>query len=403
MPEHQQRAHARLAPSGAHRWLYCNGCVELVESLKLPEVRSEPAERGTAQHEMLEERLTKAGVRPGAQAVKKYNGYVPDRRMLSAVQEAYDLLLPLTKRATKWGAETRVSIPSTGEFGTVDFWALCTYGLHVRDFKSGRNAVEAKNNEQMMLYAEGLIHLLKLEGKPKMVVELGIIQPNAHGAETEELHVTNVGKILEWARTVAAPAAARIKAGGAPCRAGKWCDRCKAAGRCETLARANAKTARMDWADFIDPKKPTRDLPAKLGNAELATILERLPMLKAMIDGARREAMLALVRAPDAIKGWKLVEGRTKRKWKDPAATMKRLVTAGYSIDDVAPRELASLSEIAGLLPKEKRDAFMERHAFKPRGKPALAPANDRRPSISSNARMDFADDILSDEEPEDG
>lgn len=139
--------------------------------------------------------------------------------------------------------------------------------------------------------------------------------------------------------------------------------------------------------------------PSKLTNEQLAQILPKLPMLKAFVKAVETEAMLMLAHDPTSIKGYKIVEGQSRRRWTDQARTIKALLKAGFRADDFAPRELAGMGEVAKLLPAPKRAAFMDAHTFKPRGKPSLASADDPRAPINGKAALDFADDITDTED----
>ncbi len=138
-------------------------------------------------------------------------------------------------------------------------------------------------------------------------------------------------------------------------------------------------------------KSPT---VTKLSNAQLAQVLSNLPMLKAFIKAVEIEAMMMLHKDPTAIPGYKVVEGQSRRRWKDPEQVLKTLLKLGHKADDVAPRKLDGLGEIAKLLPAPKREAFMHAHTIRPVGRPVLASAGDPRPGINGNAAIDFADEI---------
>lgn len=142
--------------------------------------------------------------------------------------------------------------------------------------------------------------------------------------------------------------------------------------------------------------KPERIL--KLTNSQLGHVLSKLPMLKAFIKAVELEAMLALTHDPSALPAFKIVEGKSRRKWRDEEATIKKLVKAGFDVEDFAPRQLAGLGEIAKLLPPAKREAFIGANTTKPVGRPTLASATDPRRAINGNAALDFADEIDSEE-----
>ncbi len=132
----------------------------------------------------------------------------------------------------------------------------------------------------------------------------------------------------------------------------------------------------------------------KLTNKQLAAIIGRLGMLKAFIKSVEVEAMMLLSRDPSAVPGFKLVEGRSRRQWRDKQKIIAILTKAGFKIDEFAPRELGGLGDISKLLPKAKREPFINANTTKPHGRPTLAPETDSRPRIGGNALLDFADEL---------
>ncbi len=136
----------------------------------------------------------------------------------------------------------------------------------------------------------------------------------------------------------------------------------------------------------------------KLSNTQLGAVLTQIPALEAFIKAVKLEAMRVLSHDPAAFPSHKIVEGKSRRQWRDRAHTMKVLAAAakkmGFTIDDYAPRDLLGLGEITKLLPPGKREPFLAKHTTKPRGKAALAPSSDPRPAINGNALVDFAEDI---------
>lgn len=397
---HSARDHAELSPSTAHRWLRCTGCVAYARQIVREERTSVASERGTAMHELLDLCL-KHKKRPRVFLGMSLNGLEVDDEMCEAVEVALAVLSPIIARAKSWRSEQRLAVPLTGEFGTVDFMAVLPLKgdrlwLHVRDFKSGRKPVVAELNPQMLLYADGALAKL---GKAAALVDkitVGPIQPNAMGADTDETWTTTPTVLRAWGKATVAPAVAAIKAGKVRLVPGAWCHFCPAAGRCAAQTKAALEAARLDWADMIKPAATPLNLkmPPGLSNAQLAKIIPKLDILEAWTKAVRREAMAALVRDRDAIPGHKLVEGRSRRKWRDPTATMRALAALRLAPDTYAPRTLAGLTAVAKLIDKKKVEQFMDAHTIKPPGKPCLAPASDPRRPIQSNAALDFADDI---------
>ncbi len=136
---------------------------------------------------------------------------------------------------------------------------------------------------------------------------------------------------------------------------------------------------------------------AKLSNAQLAKLLPLLPMFEGFIKAIKLESMQTLARDPSSLPGYKIVEGQSKRRWRDQDATIAFLERMNYEPDDFAPRKLVGIGELAALLkkvPAAKKEKFFVLHTVKPHGKPSLVPVSDPRPPINGDAAQDFAEEI---------
>jgi len=85
--------------------------------------------------------------------------------------------------------------------------------------------------------------------------------------------------------------------------------------------------------------------------------------------------------------GYKLVAGRSTRRWGDDAAATEALVEL-LGDDAFAPRSLLSPSQAESALGK-KRKGEIAPLIVKPEGKPTLAPESDPRPAVSVS-ELDF-------------
>ena len=150
--------HAVLSPSGAHRWVKCPASVQATSYLRaagqIPEEKSSSyAKEGTLAHEIAADTLMLGG----RVETDKFKG-----QNLEAIQEYVDYARWLSEDedGSTTFIEQRVAIPSVDEdcFGTVDYAVLSDVRLHVVDLKFGKGIpVNAIENEQMMLYASGLL------------------------------------------------------------------------------------------------------------------------------------------------------------------------------------------------------------------------------------------------------
>ena len=92
--------------------------------------------------------------------------------------------------------------------------------------------------------------------------------------------------------------------------------------------------------------------------------------------------------------GYKLVAGRSVRRYIDEAAVAKAARAAGFH--DIYRQSLLPLTEMEKYLSKDKFNEILSGLVVKPQGKPTLVPITDKRPALSMNsAAEDFADDAV--------
>jgi hypothetical protein len=386
---HAARIHDRFSPSGAHRWLHCPGSVLACEREGVKDTSNEASELGTAAHELLEAAL-KSGKSPEAFRGRKFNGRVPDDRMLEAVDKACDYIRGVAKGATIL-TEMEVQIPAMRGKGHLD--AACVGDgrmLHVFDYKNGRHLVDPADNEQMKLYALGLWELLK---GPRITtaskVRLHIVQPNANpevGAHWD----TTVGTLQQWGAKIVAPVADSILNGTAKINASnpeacRWCPR---RGRCKQFAQASTERAKLDWADVV-AGCAIPETPSELSAKELAALLEFRDTLDEWLKALYVEGMSRA--RLGKLPGYKVVAGNPRRVWTEYAAKSLKALLGAKAFTEP---ELIGITAAEKLLPAKTRAATMEGLTTKKPGGPLLARADDKRPTYSGDARLDFQDDL---------
>lgn len=88
-------------------------------------------------------------------------------------------------------------------------------------------------------------------------------------------------------------------------------------------------------------------------------------------------------------KAFKVVAGRSNRKYKDEDAVIKAAEEAGYK--DIFKKSLITLTEMEKLMGKTKFNEVLGGLIVKPPGKPTLVPISDKRPEITGNdAKSEF-------------
>ncbi len=99
-------------------------------------------------------------------------------------------------------------------------------------------------------------------------------------------------------------------------------------------------------------------------------------------------ALEALLAGKD-VPGWKVVEGRSIRAFKDADEAINTLINNGVEEALIYDRKAKSLSELEKMLGKKQFAELLADQVVKPQGKPTLAPAEDKRP-IYNSAVADF-------------
>ena len=121
-------------------------------------------------------------------------------------------------------------------------------------------------------------------------------------------------------------------------------------------------------------------MPATLDNTEIAAILEKVDE---MISWGNDIKEYALQQAQSGVhfEGWKVVEGRTNRKYKEEAAVAFAVKEAGF---DPYEKKLLGVTAMSTLLGKKKFEELLGGLIYKPPGKPALVPESDKRPAMNT-------------------
>jgi hypothetical protein len=88
--------------------------------------------------------------------------------------------------------------------------------------------------------------------------------------------------------------------------------------------------------------------------------------------------------------GFKLVEGRSVRKYANEDDVANAAKEAGYT--DIYEHKIITITAMEKLMGKKKFNEILGGLVVKPPGKPTLVADTDKRPAISSSAAKDFMD-----------
>ena len=369
--------HSILSPSGSHRWLNCTPSARL--ELEFEDAESEAAKEGTAAHALCEHKLKRALKRRSKRPVSDY-----DSDEMEECTDAYvDFVMEQYEAAKQVCKDPIVLIEQhldfsnyvTDGFGTGDCVIISDDKLHIVDFKYGMGVlVEAEDNPQMKLYALGALELYDALYDIQEV-SMTIFQPRRENVSTWTI---SVEALRDWAENELKPRAQMAYNGEGEYHPGEWCTFCKAAVRCR--ARAEEKL-RLAQAEFR--------LPPLLTDAEIEEILILLPDLTKWANEITAYATDAAVNHGKEWNGFKVVEGRSVRKYRDEEAVAQAATQAGY--EDIFKKSLITLTEMQKLMGKKNFEDILGGLIYKPPGKPTLVPVTDKRPAMNvTNAIHEF-------------
>ncbi|MEL5900227.1 DUF2800 domain-containing protein [Clostridium sporogenes] len=372
--------HAILSASGAHRWMNCTPSARL--ELEFEDSSGEAAKEGTAAHELVEHKLRATLKVSTKKPTSVYDSEEMDRYTDEYVQFILEELAAV-KQITKDPLlliEQRLDFSNyvPEGFGTGDCVIVADDVVHVIDFKYGQGVlVEAENNPQMMLYALGALNLFDVIYDIE-AVKMTIYQPRRENISTFEISKTS---LIDWAESTLKPKADLAFNGDGEFKPGEWCRFCRASVECRARAEENLKVAKFEF------KKPPL-----LTDVEIAEILLHVNDLTKWANEIFAYATNAAVQQGKQWTGFKVVEGRSNRKYTDEEAVAEAAKKAGY--EDIYKQSLLTITNMEKLMGKKKFNELLGDFITKPKGKPTLVPVTDKRPEINiSTAKNEFMEE----------
>lgn len=371
------RKHASLSPSASTRWIACPPSARLAESYE-NKTRSY-AEEGTSAHVLCAYKLEHALGRRARDPTEDLTFY--DEEMETCAEDYAAFVLQLVEEAKQTCRDPLVLVEERldysracgvpDSFGTGDCVIVADGRLTIVDFKYGKGIpVSATHNTQLMCYALGALDAF--DGIYAIdIVRLVIYQPRLENVSIDEL---TKDELITWGRDVLAPRAKQAYAGEGEFQAGDHCRFCPAKADCRKRAEYNLELAKYDFA-----------MPDTLEEDEIAALL---PRLDDFIAWANDIKAFALQKALDGthFDGYKLVAGRSVRKYTDEAAVAKAVQAAGF---DPYERKLLGITAMGKLLGKKRMEDLLGGLMIKPPGKPTLVPDSDKRRALDP-AAADF-------------
>ena len=251
-------------------------------------------------------------------------------------------------------------------FGTGDVILLEDDTLHIIDLKFGKGVrVDAENNPQLRLYGLGAINAFDDLYDFKNVA-MHIEQPRLNHSSEEVLAKE---ELLKWGDDLK-PIAQEAYNGDGKFNPGEHCKFCKASGCCKALADYSLEVIDEDVLD-----------PQLINPVELGPILERIPTIEHWLK-AVKEYSINQALAGEYIPGWKLVEGRSLRKYTNDVDVINALHEAGYEDALIFEKKLYGISTMEKNIGKKKFGEVLGNFVYKPEGSPTLVPESDKRPEF---------------------
>lgn len=417
--------HALLSPSGSKKWLGCSA--SLLCEKDIPNESGQAAINGTAMHAVSEDLLNRhikgetavtaahyKGVyvlNEGKGPIKAVAGKPPAGAVLindefvTMVERYTDYALGVISSAEYVKIEMRAELTKllhpgylanfaderTGEiqvktFGTADLVAVIprtdgTFMLLVGDLKTGRHAVDAKENKQLMLYA--LAILAKLRRLYDItLVRLAIFQPYCGGPSEWDITPEGLDIFRKFASKRAIEALDVYYGGKKNLKASHFRPSADACQWCRFNEKCNARTkAAIQTGGTTATDADLGDDNHEMTPEELKSAYEKLPELRqhiATIEKAMHAALLSGV----AVPGYKLVTGNEgNRKWSDAAKVTEMLEGARIKRDMMFKESLISPTDAEKVFKTEKPRIWrrLEKLIERAPGKPTIAAADDPR------------------------
>ena len=129
--------------------------------------------------------------------------------------------------------------------------------------------------------------------------------------------------------------------------------------------------------------------PALLSDKEIAEVLKVADDLAKWAADVYAFAMDEAITHGKQWAGFKLVEGRSNRKYTDEEEVAEAVKAAGYT--DIYKSTLVGITEMEKLMGKKKFAEVLGKLVYKPQGKITLVTESDKRQAVeTATAEADF-------------
>jgi hypothetical protein len=166
-------------------------------------------------------------------------------------------------------------------------------------------------------------------------------------------------------------------------RPGSWCRFCKARNHCRARAEEFLALAKMEFRQ-----------PALLSDDEIAEVLKVSDELAKWASEVYTFAQDQAIVNGKEWTGFKLVEGRSNRKYTNEDEVAEAATAAGYK--DIFKRSLVTINEMERLMGKQEFARILGYLVYKPQGKITLVPDSNKREAINKTTAATDFQEVLS-------
>lgn len=368
-------AHSEKGPSSSSCWINCTPSAKLCA--EFPNEATSYVQEGTDAHELCEYLLKKElgeDVKDPSGELEYYN-----QEMQEHCEDYRNYVMELVAEAKQKTKDVVVMVEQQiqyerfvkGGFGTADCIIIADGVLNVVDFKYGLGVeVRAEGNTQMQIYALGALEIFDALYDID-TVRMTIFQPRLSNISSATMSRDDLYK---WAVEVLKPAADEADAGTGEFHTGDWCRFCRAKHICRERAKRNLELASYEFTS-----------PPLLSDEEITEILDKVDNLLNWANDVKEYALQEAIGGKE-WPGFKLVEGRSIRKYTDEQEAAKLAAEAGY---DPYEKKVKTITELSKEMGKKKFEEVLGKVVVKPQGKPVLVREDDKRPALNT-AKEDF-------------
>ena len=383
-------AHALLGPSSAARWIACPPSVKLCEQFE--DVESEYAKEGSLAHEIAELKVRKL-IDPGLTSRK----FTTAMKKLKEKELYQEEMQGYTDEYVEFIQEQMYNYPTTPHiaveqkvdfseyvpdgFGTADYILISNDTLHIIDFKYGKGVpVSVENNKQLLLYALGAYLAYEMIF-PIAHIKMSIVQPRLANIDTWEC---SLDYLLEFAKIAQEKATMALKGEG-DFNCGEHCKFCKAKAICKERANVNLELAKYEF-------KAADQLTLE----EIGQILEKAKDLAKWAEDLKEYALSESLKGNE-VPGWKAVNGRGSRSFKNTDEAIKVLVDNGIAEELLFERKYLTLAQMEKTVGKKEFNSLVGDLIVMNVGKPTLVEASDKREAIANKIKAEDEFSVVDD------